>query len=216
MENQIINYEPTETQISVYSDISLYEQFSRMAESLCKSELVPQSYRNKPESCLLAIDMARQIGCKSPFFIMQNLNMIQGKPSWSGQYCTAIVRANFKNTHLEWVGDPKDENFGCRVIATDRYGNECKGTLVTMKMAKAEGWTNKNGSKWLTMPIQMLQYRAFAFFARVHCPEKLLGLYDEYETSDINAQRQRSSNVVNLENKLKEIAENIIEGEIEQ
>ena len=66
------------------------------------------------------------------------------------------------------------------------------------------------------MPIQMLQYRAFAFFARIHCPEKLLGLYDEYETSDINAQRQRSSNVVNLENKLKEIADEIIEGEIEQ
>lgn len=30
-------------------------------------------------------------------------------------------------------------------------------------MAKAEDWYNKNGSKWKTIPEQMLAYRAAAF-----------------------------------------------------
>lgn len=189
MENEIITYEPINAQVSVYSDIEMYHSFFKMAESLSQTEIVPQSYRNKPEACLVAIDVARQIGCKNPLFVMQNLYIVQGKPSWSGQYCAAIVRASFKNVHIEWKGKDDEDGYGCRVVATDKNGNECIGTWVTMKMAKAEGWLNKTGSKWLTMPILMLQYRAFAFFARIHCPEKLIGIHDEFEHEDIKPAR---------------------------
>jgi hypothetical protein len=51
----------------------------------------------------------------------------------------------------------------------------------------------------------MLQYRAFTFFARIHCPEKLLGLTDEYETDDIKP--ERSASATRLEEKLSEIVE---------
>ena len=204
--NELITYEPSDAQVSVYSNVNLYGQYLKMAEGLSKTELVPNSYKNKPEACLIALDIARQIGCKNPLFVMQNLYVVQGKPSWSGQYCTAIVRATFSNVQVKWCGD-KDgpiEQKGCRVIATDKNGNECIGSKVTMEMAKKEGWLNKNGSKWQTMPEQMLQYRAFTFFARIHCPEKLLGLTDEYEEADIR--QERSSNAEKLEEKLSDIA----------
>ena len=42
------------------------------------------------------------------------------------------------------------------------------GATVTIGMAKAEGWVNKTGSKWQTMPELMLAYRAATFFARTH------------------------------------------------
>lgn len=206
MDNLVV-YEQCDTQVSVYSDVNLYSQYLKMAEGLSKTELVPNNYKNKPEACLIALDIARQIGCKNPLFVMQNLYVVQGKPSWSGQYCTAIVRANFTNVQVKWYGD-KDGNIdekGCRVIATDKNGNECIGSKVTIEMAKKEGWYNKNGSKWQTMPEQMLQYRAFTFFARVHCPEKLLGLTDEYEESDIKP--ERSTTTEKLEEKLAEIVE---------
>jgi hypothetical protein len=193
--NEIIEYEPTNPQISVYSDINLYEQFLKMAEGLSKTEVVPESYRNKPEACLIALDVARQIGCKNPLFVMQNLYVVKGKPSWSGQYCAAIVRANFDNVHIEWKGKDDEAGYGCRVVAQDKNGNDCNGTWVTMKMVKEEGWLDKVGSKWRTMPVLMLQYRAFAFFARIHCPEKLLGMYDEFEHEDI-----RSAKSVEAEN----------------
>ena len=44
------------------------------------------------------------------------------------------------------------------------------------------------------MPDLMLQYRAFAFFARIHCPDKLLGIHDEFENVDISKIEQRAEN----------------------
>ena len=52
-------------------------------------------------------------------------------------------------------------------------------------MAKDEDWYGKNGSKWKTMPEQMLAYRAAAFFARVYIPNALMGVMVEGEAEDI-------------------------------
>lgn len=191
-------------QVSVYSDVNLYNQCFKMAESMAKSELVPNNYRNKPESCLIAIDVARQIGARSPLFVMQNLFVVNGKPSWSGQYCDAIVRANFQKVKVDLSGTGNDR--GCKITAYDENGNFCEGTRVTMEMAHKEGWFSKTGSKWQTMPDLMLQYRAFAFFARIHCPEKLLGIHDEFENVDISK----------LETKAENPFEDVIDVEVEQ
>lgn len=179
-------------QVSVYSDVNLYNNALKMAESLAKSDLIPDNYKGKPESCLIAIDVARQIGARSPLFVMQNLFVVKGKPSWSGQYCDAIVRANFKKVKAELSGEGDDR--GCQVTAYDQNDNFCEGTRVTIRMAKQEGWFSKTGSKWQTIPDLMLQYRAFAFFARVHCPDKLLGIHDEFENVDISKIEQRAEN----------------------
>lgn len=179
-------------QLSVYSDVSLYNNALKMAESLAKSDLIPDNYKGKPESCLIAIDVARQIGARSPLFVMQNLFVVKGKPSWSGQYCDAIVRANFKKVKVDLSGEGDER--GCKVTAYDENGNFCEGTRITIRMAKQEGWFNKTGSKWQTMPDLMLQYRAFAFFARIHCPDKLLGIHDEFENVDISKIEQRADN----------------------
>lgn len=188
--NEVVTLE--KRPLSIYSDVSLYNNALKMAEGLAKSELVPDNYRNKPESCLIAIDVARQIGARSPIFVMQNLFIVKGKPSWSGQYCDAIVRANFKNVKVELSGDGDER--GCKVSAYDENDNFCEGTRITIKMAKQEGWFSKTGSKWQTMPDLMLQYRAFAFFARIHCPDKLLGIHDEFENLDISKIEQKAEN----------------------
>lgn len=51
-------------------------------------------------------------------------------------------------------------------------------------MAVKEGWYGKNGSKWQTMPEQMLRYRAASFFGRVYAPELLMGLRSAEEEQD--------------------------------
>jgi hypothetical protein len=56
-------------------------------------------------------------------------------------------------------------------------------------MAKAEGWSTKNGSKWLTMPELMLRYRAAAFFARLYAPDITLGMMTAEEVVDIASER---------------------------
>ncbi len=206
--NEIITYEQSPVLPSVYSDVDLYQQFYKMAEGLSKTDLVPDNYKNKPENCLIAIDTARQIGAKNPLFVMQNLYIVKGKPSWSGQYCSALVYTNFKNVKVNRMGNAEEGLQGIYITATNKNGENCRGSVVTLEMAQKEGWITKQGSKWQTMPEQMLIYRAFAFFARVYCPDKLLGMHDEFEIQDITP--VDNSKAKNLENKLN----NVIEAEI--
>ena len=46
-------------------------------------------------------------------------------------------------------------------------------------------WVSKQGSKWKSMPSQMLRYRAAAFWQRVYCPEISMGLITKEEAEDI-------------------------------
>lgn len=54
-----------------------------------------------------------------------------------------------------------------------------------MKMANAEQWTTKNGSKWKTMPEVMIQYRAASFFGRMNCPDMIMGIYSADEAAEM-------------------------------
>jgi hypothetical protein len=63
-------------------------------------------------------------------------------------------------------------------------GATLEGPKITLEMAKAEGWSTKNGSKWLTMPELMLRYRAAAFFARLYAPDITLGMMTAEEAID--------------------------------
>lgn len=164
----------------------------RTAKMLSNSALVPDNYRNSPENCLVAIDIANRLGL-SPIMVMQNLYIVKGKPSWSGSFCAAAVNGSGRFTPLEFVfvGEPGTLSFGCFARARRKSNNTvCVSDTVTMQMAADEGWISKAGSKWKTMPVQMMQYRAAAFFARIHCPDALLGLSTYEEIQDVQGYEQ--------------------------
>jgi hypothetical protein len=64
-------------------------------------------------------------------------------------------------------------------------------------MAKAEGWLDKAGSKWKTMPELMLKYRAAAFFGRLYAPEVLMGMQTSEEVIDITPMQPASVDAIN-------------------
>ena len=74
----------------------------------------------------------------------------------------------------------------CLAYAIDRDGNRIEGVPISMAMAKVEGWYDKNGSKWQTMPELMLRYRAATFFKNIHCPEITMGFKTSEEVIDID------------------------------
>lgn len=156
------------------------------------SKIIPANFQGKPMDCCIAVDMANRMGV-SPLMVMQNLYVVQGKPSWSGQACKTLITGSgkFKNVKHRYIGEPNTDNWGCYLEATRTEDNESvKGPVVTISMAKAEGWYSKNGSKWKTLPELMLAYRASAFFARVHVPESLMGICVEGEVEDVSKQKE--------------------------
>lgn len=170
---------------NVWQDKVAFEQTARVANMLSKSSLVPASYQGNPQDCFIAVEMAARMNT-SPIFIMQNLYVVKGKPSWAGQACMAMINAcgKFRNVRHVYVGEKGTDSRGCYVTA-ERIadGETVNGTEVNMAMAKAEGWTSN--PKWRNMPEQMLAYRAAAFFARIHCPEALMGLQTTEEVIDV-------------------------------
>ena len=159
----------------------------KAAQGLCSTQLIPDSYRNNPWSVMIAMEMASRTKF-SLLHVMQNLYVIKGKPSWSGQFCAAAVNASGKFSPLEYVRlvDDKGETRGYYCKATRLADNIlCEGTAVTWDMVKGEDWYSKSGSKWKTMPDLMFHYRAAAFFVREHCPEVLCGLQTAEEVQDV-------------------------------
>ena len=93
---------------------SLNDYFT-MAKVLAGSTMVPQSYQGNPSNCLIALEQAARMNC-SPLMVMQQLYVVKGKPSWSGQACSMIVNGCglFKSVKLNYVGEPGKENRGGR------------------------------------------------------------------------------------------------------
>lgn len=179
---------PRESHASVYSSEDTFKSAQRMALALCSSTLVPDAYRGRDNipNVLIAMELANRIGA-SVLMVMQSLDIIHGRPSWRAQFLIATVNAcgRFTPLRFRWRGDRDTDSWGCSAIALDKQSEEpCEGMLITMALAKAEGWYQRNGSKWKTMPEQMLMYRAASFWARIYAPELSLGMNTSEELVD--------------------------------
>ena len=201
-ENALVPQEEDQRQVyapTIWNDDRLMSKAYKAAKYLAGSDLVPQTYRNKPDNCLIAMDLANRMNM-SPMQVMQNLYIVQGKPAWSGQFCVAAINGCGRFSPLEYVWG---EDASCAAKATDlRTGKVCIGTTITWQMVKDEGWLNKPGSKWKTMSQQMFMYRAAAFFARTFCPDVLMGVQTAEEVRDVNGysdELQKQVTVIKME-----------------
>lgn len=179
--------EPVTTELDINRQpLMSMEKVMELGRMLSKSTIIPVAYQNYPENCIIAVDMANRMGL-SPIVVMQNLYVIQGKPSWSGQAMASMIRNSkqFKNVELHYIGTEGEDSFGAYVTAIrTSSGQELIGSKVTIGTAKKEGWYQKTGSKWQSIPSLMLAYRAYAFFGRVYAPELLMGLQSVEEVND--------------------------------
>ncbi len=119
----------------------------------------------------------------SPFQVMQNLNVIHGRPSWSSQFIIGLIQGcgRFEDFSYDETQD------ACQCVARIKStGVLVDGPRITLDMAKKEGWT-KN-SKWSTMPQTMLRYRAASAFGRFHIPDLILGIQSVEENEVIEAE----------------------------
>jgi hypothetical protein len=92
-----------------------------------------------------------------------------------------------KNTYARKTFDGSQiPNVKC-TAHTRRKGTdkELYGTTVDYRMAVLEGWYTKSGSKWQTMPEQMLAYRAASFWTSMFAPDLTMGFPTTEEVRDI-------------------------------
>jgi len=176
--------ERPENQIVLPGEMGKMQAF---AEYLATADIVPAIYKNKPANCFIALEYAQRMGWTA-MEVMQGLFIIQGKPSWSSQSLITFSNSSGKYTPIryEMSGVEGQDDWGCAAYMTEiATGDKLVGPRVTIKMAKDEGWYNKSGSKWKTLPHLMLNYRAAAFLIRTCAPELTMGLHTTEEQTDM-------------------------------
>lgn len=78
------------------------------------------------------------------------------------------------------------DNLECIAYTCEKGSDDVlESAPVSIKMAIEEGWYTKSGSKWTTMPLQMLRYRAASFWTSTYAPELSMGMRTDDEVRDI-------------------------------
>lgn len=179
--------------------VKQFEATMRIARMYAMSNFIPDSYKYKNgqpldsnsviANCTIALEMAARMKA-NPLMVMQNLYIVHGQPSFSSKFLIACINASkrFSPLRYEFKGEEGTDEYACRAIAYEandtKHKEPLEGDWISICMAKAEGWMSKKGSKWSTMPNQMLRYRAAAFWQRTYCPEISMGLITSEEVSD--------------------------------
>lgn len=169
-----------------FGSIQGFELAQRIAKMLSQSTLVPKEYQGNIANCVIALNMANRMG-SDPLMVMQNLYIVHGRPGWSAQFLISTFNTSgrFSALRYEWVGEQGTDEWGCRAWAIEKEtGDKLVGATVTIGLAKKERWYQKDGSKWQTMPQQMLMYRAAAWFIRAYAPEIAMGMHTDDELRD--------------------------------
>lgn len=184
MENTDITTNEGSAMLLVQAETQAFELAQRQAKMLASSSLVPKDFQGNVANCGIAINVAKRTRL-DPLMVCQNLAIIHGRPSWSATALIGMINSCGRYTPLRFVFDDEDAPTSCYAVATDKAsGQELKGEKITLEMAKKEGWSTKNGSKWLTMPGQMLRYRAASFWSRAYASDLSLGFYTQDEVRD--------------------------------
>lgn len=185
MENLPAVSEPREQAVSsFFSTTERFEQGQRMCKLLSSSDLVPTQFKGNIANTFIALELANRTA-SSPFFVMQNLHVIQGRPSWSAQFIIAALNTCGRFSPLRFELSGEGDERQCVAWANElATGERLEGPPATIAMAKAEKWMDKPASKWKSMPELMLRYRAGTFFGRLFAPDILMGMRSSEELFD--------------------------------
>lgn len=184
-----------------FFDVQGFELMQRVAKCFASSDLVPKQYKNNISNCMIALNISQRMGADL-LMVMQNLYVVHGNPSWSAQFliATANMCGRFSAIRFEFFGEKGTDSWGCKAWAIEKEtGERLESAEVSIALAKKEGWYQKSGSKWQSMPQQMLMYRAGAWWVRSYAPELSMGLQAAEEVHDVYDASKSSNGIYEVQ-----------------
>ena len=179
-----------------------FDQMWRMAQVMAASGMMPRDL-SRPEQVFVAIQAGLEIGL-SPMQAVQNICVINGRPTLWGDAALALVMASGK---LEWIDEtPPDEaaRSGCAVCRLKRVHHPEISRTFTLDDAKRAKLFGKSGP-WQEYPGRMLQMRARSLALRDMFPDILKGVGIREEVIDIDTSEQTPQPLDSLRQRLAAI-----------
>lgn len=159
-----------------------WEDIERFAVKAAKSGMVPKDYVGKPDAIVIAVMMGSELGL-APMQALQNIAIINGRPSIWGDAMPGLIRASGKCQYIkEWSeGEGDSLTFYCEAKRKDDP-TPSKGRFGVAEAKKAGLWGKDLYAKY---PQRMLLARARGFGLRDAFPDVLKGLISAEEAGDM-------------------------------
>lgn len=154
-------------------------QFSQM---LAESSMVPRAYQGKPQDILVCVQWGYEMGL-APMQALQNIAVINGKPSVYGDAAMALVQASPVCEDVEEYFEDEGTPNPVAVCVAKRKGRKPVTAKFSVEDAKRAGLWGKQGP-WSAYPKRMMQMRARGFALRDAFPDVLKGLITTEEAQD--------------------------------
>lgn len=158
-----------------------FDEALRFAKALAGSDLAPKDFRDKPDNVMIALQMGYEVGL-SPMAAIQNIAVINGRPSIWGDAALAIVMAHRDyEFHKETFEGPSEARIA--ICEIKRRGHDLHTVRFSVADAKTGGLWKKDGP-WTKYPDRMLQMRARSWAIRDKFADALRGLNIGEEVQD--------------------------------
>lgn len=189
MNTAVLN--PQETQhtsamsaLDIMMNETVMVRIESMAERMATSKITtPKHLQGNEGDCMAIIMQAMQWGM-NPYAVAQKTHLVNGTLGYEAQLVNAVITARApvkERLHFEWYGDwskvngkdDKSPTLGVRVSATLRGENAPRVIDISM----AQVGPVRNSPLWAADPRQQIAYLATKRWARLYCPDVILGVY---------------------------------------
>ena len=161
-------------------------QLTSFAELMAQSAVtVPKHLAGKPADCMAIVMQAMQWGM-NPYAVAQKTHLVNGVLGYEAQLVNAVISSSsaiIGRFHYEYGGDW--EKIAGKKDGRDELGAVLRGEeeITWGEPIYLADITTRNSPLWKTAPKQQIAYLAVKYWARLYCPEVILGVYspDEVE-----------------------------------
>lgn len=187
-------------------------QLTAFAELMAQSAVtVPKHLAGKPADCMAIVMQAMQWGM-NPYAVAQKTHLVNGVLGYEAQLVNAVISSSSAiqgRFHYEYGGDW--EKIAGKKDGRDELGLYIRVGAVLRGEAEIT-WgepiyladiTTRNSPLWKTAPKQQIAYLAVKYWARLYCPEVILGVYSPDE---VEPRAEKEFNPVPQRVNLKEIS----------
>jgi hypothetical protein len=171
------------------------QEAMEFSEIIANSSFAPKGFQGRPGDVLIAIQMGMEVGLP-PMAALQNIAVINGRPSIWGAAALAVVKAH---PDCKGVIETYDADTRTAVCLIKRRNQPDVERSFSWEDACQAGYDKKSGP-WQTHPKRMLQMRARGFAMNDQFPDALKGLCVREESEDIPAEPVRPRRFAQTEN----------------
>lgn len=158
------------------------EQALKFADIMAKSSIIPKDFAGNPGNILVAVQWGMELGLQ-PMQAMQNIAVINGRPSLWGDAVIGLVRSSPLCEYV--IEEDLGDKSVCRV---KRRGEDEQIRIFTDDDARKAGLHGKQGP-WTQYPKRMRQMRARSWALRDVFPDVLRGMPVAEEVMDMVQER---------------------------